>query len=138
MLLLGLALVILAGYLFYWPSTPFIGGPSLSVAGATLGYPLFAAGCACVLSASLNWEQWSPKWRVPGAAAIATISYSLYLSHKLTSHAMQLWLDPADLVGISGLAVYYGSSIAVAAVLWALIERPPLLLRNRLLERRLP
>lgn len=135
MLLLGLAFMILAGYLFYFPRAPFIGGPSLSLAGATLGYPLFAAGCACILSASLSWEQPIAKWQVPGVAAIATISYSLYLSHKLTSHAAQLWLDPAHLAGVSGLAVYYGSGIAVAAVLYALVERPPLLLRNWLLSR---
>ena len=134
-LLLGLAAIILAAYLFHWPSLPFIGGPSLSLLGATLGYPLFAVGCACLLSASLHWEQWSPSWHVPGAAAIATISYSLYLSHKLTSHLTQRWLDPVDLRGISGLAIYFGSSIAVAAVLWVLVERPPLLLRNRLLKR---
>lgn len=135
MFLLGLALVLLAGYLFHTPSAPFIGGPSLSLIGATIGYPLFAAGCACILSASLSWEHRSAKWRVPGAAAIATISYSLYLSHKFTSHATQLLLDPADLAGVSGLAIYYGSSIAAAAVLYAFVERPPLLLRNWLLGR---
>jgi hypothetical protein len=50
-------------------------------------------------------------------------------------NATQRLLDPVDLAGGIGLAIYYGSSIAVAAVLWALVERPPLLFRNWLLRR---
>jgi peptidoglycan/LPS O-acetylase OafA/YrhL len=134
-LLLGVTAIALAGFLFYFPATSFVGGPSLTLAGATVGYPLFSLGCACLLSASLSWEQWFSNWRVPGAAAIAALSYSLYLSHKMTNHAAQLLFDPQDLAGASGLAIYYGSSIVVAAALWAMVERPFLRLRERLLRR---
>ena len=135
-LLLGLAMTILAVYLFHFPDRQFTRGPALGLGGAVLGYPLFSAGCACLLSASLRWEERFPRWRIPGATAIATISYSLYLSHKLTFHALQGWLDSEGLAGVRALVIYYGSSIVVAAVLWALIEKPPIVFRERLLKRR--
>jgi peptidoglycan/LPS O-acetylase OafA/YrhL len=134
-LCLGLACVVAAGVLFHFPSAPFVGGPSLSFAGAIVGYPLFSLGCACFLSASLSWERIFPAWRVPGAATIAMISYSLYLSHKLTSNATALLLSPDSLTGLPGVVIYYTSSIVVGALLWWLIEHPFLRLRDRLLKR---
>jgi peptidoglycan/LPS O-acetylase OafA/YrhL len=135
-LCLGLACIFASGFLFHFPSTSFGGGPALSFVGAVFGYPLFSLGCALLLSASLSWERVFPTWRVPGAAMIAMISYSLYLSHKMTSHAVQLLLSPESLTGSRGLAIYYASSIAGGAVLWWLIERPFLRLRDRLLLKR--
>jgi peptidoglycan/LPS O-acetylase OafA/YrhL len=61
------------------------------------------------------------------------ISYSLYLSHKMTSHAVRLLLSPESLTGSQGFFVYYASSIAGGALLWWLIEHPFLRLRDRLL-----
>jgi peptidoglycan/LPS O-acetylase OafA/YrhL len=131
----GLVCILAACCLFHFPSARFVGGPSLSFLGAVFGYPLFALGCACLLSASLNWERFFPNWRVPGAATVAMISYSLYLSHKLTSHATQLLLSPESLTGLPGLVIYYASGIAVGALIWWLIEQPFLRLRDRLLKR---
>jgi peptidoglycan/LPS O-acetylase OafA/YrhL len=132
-LCLGLACILAACFLFHFPSTPFVSGPGLSFAGAVFGYPLFSLGCALLLSASLSWERWFPTWRIPGAATIAMISYSLYLSHKMASHAVQSLLGPESMTGIQGLVVYYASGIAGGALLWWLIERPFLRLRDRLL-----
>jgi peptidoglycan/LPS O-acetylase OafA/YrhL len=137
-LCLGLACIVAAGSLFYYPAAPFVGGPSLAFAGAVVGYPLFSLGCACLLSASLGWERFFPSWRVPGATAIATISYSLYLSHKMTSHATLMLSCPERLTGTQGLVLYYASGIAVGTLIWWLIERPFLNLRNRLLKRAHP
>jgi peptidoglycan/LPS O-acetylase OafA/YrhL len=135
-LCLGLACIVASCFLFHFPAAPFGGGPALSFAGAAFGYPLFSLGCALLLSASLSWERLFPTWRVPGAATIAMISYSLYLSHKMTIHAVQILLSPESLTGSQGLVIYYASSIAVGAALWWLIERPFLRLRDWLLLKR--
>jgi len=132
-LCLGLVCIVASCFLFHFPSARFIGGPGLSFAGAVFGYPLFSLGCALLLSTSLSWERFFPTWQVPGAAMIAMISYSLYLSHKMTSHAVHLLLSPENLAGSQGLFIYYASGITVGAVLWWLIERPFLRLRDRLL-----
>jgi peptidoglycan/LPS O-acetylase OafA/YrhL len=126
-LLVGIGAIALASSMFHGTAPP--------LPGAVFGYPLFAFGFACLLSASLDWERCFGRWSVPGAGAIATISYSLYLSHKMTSHANPWLFDAQDLAGARGLFIYYGSSIAVAAVLWLTVERPFLLLRDRLLQR---
>lgn len=130
---LGVACIAMSCFLFHFPSASFVAGPSLSFAGAVFGYPLFSLGCALVLSASLSWDTFFPRWRVPGAGMIATISYSLYLSHKMTSHAVESLLSPDGLIGTQGLVIYYASSIAVGAAVWWLIEQPFLRLRDRFL-----
>jgi peptidoglycan/LPS O-acetylase OafA/YrhL len=132
-LCLGLTCIVASCFLFNFPSARFVGGPSLSFVGAVFGYPLFSLGCTLLLSASLSWERFFPTWQVPGAAMIAMISYSLYLSHKMTSHAVRLLLSPESLTGSQGFFVYYASSIAGGALLWWLIEHPFLRLRDRLL-----
>jgi len=132
-LCLGMVCIVASGFLFHFPSAPFVGGPGLSFAGAVFGYPLFSLGCALLLSASLSWERFFPTWQVPGAAMIAMISYSLYLSHKMTSHAVHSLLSPESLVGAQGFLIYYAACIAGGALLWWLIERPFLRLRDRLL-----
>jgi peptidoglycan/LPS O-acetylase OafA/YrhL len=135
-LCLGVTCIVLAGSLFYFPPEPFVGGPGLSFVGAVVGYPLFSLGCALLLSASLNWERLFPTWQVPGAAMIATISFSLYLSHKMTNQAVHSWLSPESLSGVQGLLIYYASGITGGALLWWLVERPFLRLRDRLLRKK--
>ncbi|WP_129645050.1 hypothetical protein [Peristeroidobacter agariperforans] len=106
----------------------------MTLAGAVFGYPLLAFGCACTLAASLEWERAFGAWRVPGAGTIAILSYSIYLSHKLTSHANELLFGKESMSGAGGFALYFVSSIAVGALLWLAVERPFLLLRERILQ----
>lgn len=132
-LCLGLICILASCFSFHFPPARFVVGPSLSFIGAVFGYPLFSLGCAFLLSASLSWERFFPSWRVPGAAMIAMISYSLYLTHKMTSHAVRWLLGPQLLMGSQGLVIYFASSIAVGAAVWWLIEHPFLCLRDRIL-----
>jgi peptidoglycan/LPS O-acetylase OafA/YrhL len=133
-LIAGIASITLAVFVFHYPATPGLKGPTLTLLGATFGYPLLAFGCACILAASLEWERAFGAWRVPGAGTIAILSYSIYLSHKLTSHANELLFGKESITGVGGFALYFLSSIVVGALLWLAVERPFLLLRDRILQ----
>jgi peptidoglycan/LPS O-acetylase OafA/YrhL len=131
-LVVGLAALVLAGSVFHYPSARGFGGPILTLVGATFGYPLLSLGCACLLAASLEWERVFGNWRVPGAGAIAIISYSIYLTHKLATHGAELLLGSQAMTGFGGFAIYFSTCIAAGALLWLTVERPFLLLRDRI------
>ena len=133
-LILGLAALGLVGIIFQYPIAPgFSGrGPMLTQVGATFAYPLLSLGFACLLAASLEWERAFGHWRVPGAGTVAIISYSIYLTHKLVAHGVELVLGKQALTGWEGCALYFSASIAGGALLWLTVERPLLLLRDRI------
>ena len=130
-LLLAGALVLLA---YRGGLSPKVHLPALSLPGAIFAYPLLALAFALILSASL--DAGAQRWfRVPGAASIALLSYSLYLTHKAVMHLVDVFIGADRLPAGTGLLVYFGTSFAAAALLWALVERPFLQLRSRLLAR---
>lgn len=129
----GVAAIALAVMLFHYPSSLGLRGVVLTLVGTTFGYPLLSLGCACILAASLEWERAFGSWRVPGAGTIAILSYSIYLTHKLVSHANELLFGPQAMTGVSGFVIYFVTGIAGGALLWVSVERPFLLLRDRIL-----
>ena len=103
-------------------------------AGIVFGYPLLSCSLACVLAGCLSEQSWPGRWRVPGAAALATLAFSLYLTHKQVYHALDAYLG--DALGGSPVLVfclYNGAALLAAAALYWLVERPGLRLRTRLL-----
>jgi peptidoglycan/LPS O-acetylase OafA/YrhL len=60
--------------------------PVLSMPGAVFAYPILAAGFTLILASLLDSEAVLNRWRIPGAAAMATLSYGLYLTHKSVIH----------------------------------------------------
>lgn len=50
--------------------------------GSVAGFPLISIGIALILGAMLDVEHILRRWPFPGAATVATLSYSLYLTHK--------------------------------------------------------
>ena len=78
-------------------------------------------------------SRWLGRRAVPGAAWLAGISYSLYLSHKLVMHAVQQWLVPLlPWPGVALFAVYAVAILAGGAALHYAVERPGLHWRDRL------
>ncbi|WFU88702.1 acyltransferase [Rhizobium sp. CC1099] len=101
--------------------------------GSVAGFPLISIGIALILGAMLDLEHVLKRWPVPGAMVVATLSYSLYLTHKSAFHVDRLIFGEANLQGSSGFVVYLVTSFAVAIVLWFCVERSFLLLRDRIL-----
>lgn len=102
--------------------------------GAVAGFPLISIGIALLFCAMLDLEHVLNRWPVPGAALVATLSYSLYLTHKSAFHVMRLVVGEENLQGSLGLVFYLIASFAVAAVLWFCVERTFLQLRDRMLS----
>lgn len=102
--------------------------------GAVAGFPLISIGIALLFCAMLDLEHVLSRWPVPGAALVATLSYSLYLTHKSAFHVMRLLAGEENLQGSFGFVVYLIASFAVAAVLWSCVERTFLHLRDRMLS----
>lgn len=102
------------------------------IPGAVGGFPLLALGFTLILAAMLKLEPILNRWRIPGAGTIATLSYSLYLTHKSVMHVDEMLLGKEVLQGLIGFGIYFASSIAIAVVIWWAIELPFLNLRNRI------
>jgi len=102
--------------------------------GAVAGFPLISIGIALILGAMLDLEHVLKRWPVPGAVVVATLSYSLYLTHKSIFHVDRLIFGEENLTGGFGFMVYLATSFAAATVLWLCVERSFLLLRDRILS----
>jgi peptidoglycan/LPS O-acetylase OafA/YrhL len=125
LLAIGLAGLAAAILLFQRQIAPFL--------PATLGFPLLSASIALVVAAASTDRALIGRYRIPGAAALATGAYSLYLSQKLAYHAVAAWLAPA--LGATGwprLALAFAAALAAGAALYWAVERPFLRLRDRL------
>jgi peptidoglycan/LPS O-acetylase OafA/YrhL len=96
------------------------------------GFPLLSAGFALLVMASVSERGFLGKYRVPGAQLIATVTFSLYLSHKMTWHVIRTyapeWVRGA---GVQAFVVYAVGALLIGGALYLLIERPFLRLRDR-------
>jgi peptidoglycan/LPS O-acetylase OafA/YrhL len=103
----------------------------LAAAGTLVGFPLLSFGLACLLVSFVSPH--SPlSRRIPGARLIATLAFSLYLSHKAVFHLVQLALPQfCEDHPVGVLPIYAISAFAVAAALYFAVERPCLKLRDR-------
>jgi len=106
-----------------------------SLSGAVVGFPLFSAGVAFVLGALLDLQPKIGRLHMPAVTGIATLSYSLYLTHKGVYHLDRMVFGRENLQGLSGFVIYLATCFIVAAALWFLVERSFLHLRDRLVQR---
>jgi len=100
-------------------------------------YPILAFSMAGLVAAAASSRGVLAGLRVPGAAAVAAIAYSLYLVHKPVMQLTRLYLG-VTLQGHPLLAILGFPTLAIvaAALLYLGVERPFLKLRDRLLARR--
>lgn len=123
-LLLGLAVMALSFWLFR---------DRVGLLANSIGWPVMSTGLALVVLAGAGDGSWIARRQVPGAAWLAAISYSLYLTHKATFHVVQSVFGEALAGrGEMAFAVYAAATALVGAVLYYSVERPFLRLRDRL------
>lgn len=105
----------------------------VSLAGVVIGFPMLALGLACVLPVALSSRVWIGRLALPGVRTVATLSFSLYLTHKQAYHWIQHRVGPLlEQSDLLAFAVYNGTAFTLAALLYLVVERPALRLRDRL------
>lgn len=101
----------------------------------TLGWPVLSAGFGLLVVAGSATRGLLGGWRMPGAEWVATISYSLYLSHKIAFHLAHEFIAPvAPRAGPLLFLVYAAAALLLGASLHYLVERPFLRWRDRLAD----
>ena len=112
-------------------------GGGLTLTACVWQFPVIALGMAgllvCAVSARLPFRRVA----VPGAGFLASVAYSVYLSHKLVIHwtlgfcaAHGLALTSPAALGLNGLGI-----ALVGSALFFAVERPFLQLRRRVVPR---
>jgi len=120
----GVAGVALASQLFRDPT---------GVLAAVAGFPVLSVSLASVLVGMASTAILPGRLVVPGARALATLAFSLYLTHKAVYHLVDIhagaWFDGANMLA---LVSYNAAALLVATALYMVVERPGLRLRVHL------
>jgi peptidoglycan/LPS O-acetylase OafA/YrhL len=108
----------------------------LALIPSICGFPLLSLGLALIVAAGAGRRSFG-YWEIPGAAWLASLSYSLYLSHKPAMHAVAGMLTShPQWHGWSAFVLYAIGNLALGALLHYGVERPCLRLRDRKSVRR--
>lgn len=123
---------VLAGGVALFGCTLWLLADRLSAVGTVIGFPLMAVALAMLVMAAADRRSWFGRLRVPGARLVATLAYSLYLTHKEVAHLDERWLPKVmDARDWKTVVVLIVSCLAVAGLFYVTIERPFLALRDR-------
>jgi peptidoglycan/LPS O-acetylase OafA/YrhL len=101
--------------------------------GVCVGFPVLSLGLVLLVASSISRNGLLSRVRIPGAKLIALLAYSLYLTHKEIAHLDRVFL-PALTARLDWktTVLYALSCTAGAGILYLCVERPGMLLRERL------
>ena len=124
----GVCLVGISVYLFWERFDSVTGASAL---GIVIGPPVLSLGLGCLVASAVSSNGWL-RAKIPGAQLLATLAYSMYLTHKELIHLVDLWFPSiAQGAMYQWLGVYAVSCLAAATVLYLCVERPFLRLRDK-------
>jgi peptidoglycan/LPS O-acetylase OafA/YrhL len=112
----------------------YLGEADLTIATCVWQLPLIALGMAMLLVCSLSPRLPISRVELPGAAFLASIAYSVYLSHKLVIHLV-IYLSSTyafSLGFVWALLLALSLIYITGTVLFLAVERPFLQLRKRI------
>lgn len=100
-----------------------------------LTFPLVSLGFGCLVAAAMAPNFWLARVHIPGTATIATLAYTLYLTHKQMIHLAATIIgdhnsDPELTIALSIVLV-----TAASLILHKFVEAPFLKLRDFLINR---
>ena len=96
------------------------------------GYSLVALVFALLVLAALSPRSYLYRLRIPGAAQLAAWSYAIYLTHKPIAMILHRMLKGGALAPALVVVVIAGASVAGGWLLYRLVERPGMALRDAL------
>ena len=100
-------------------------------AASVFGFPMLSVSLALIVAACVSTKCFFGRICIPGAESIATVTFSIYLSHKMTWHVVRTFMpELVEQGGLQALCVYAGSAALVGTILYFAVERPFLLLRQ--------
>lgn len=113
-------------------------GSALHLSLATSSFPLIAIAYGFWVVAAISPGSFLYRLRSRPVALVATLSYSMYLSHKIVIHLTQGFLRPRgfEMEGMGVFFICMGTCAVAALAMHYALERPSLWMRNRLLARR--
>jgi peptidoglycan/LPS O-acetylase OafA/YrhL len=113
----------------------FVATPQASFSTTMWGFPLISVGYGLVVAAVVSPGNVLYKLTSKITAQIATLSYGIYLIHKLMIHLTQNLLSATGMDKNSNLMMLCCviSSVAGALVLRYVVEKPSLKLRDKVL-----
>jgi peptidoglycan/LPS O-acetylase OafA/YrhL len=100
--------------------------------GTFVGFPLVSLALGLIVASSISPRGLLHRVRIPGTTWLASLAYSLYLSHKGLAHLVDTrWPTLADEHSVKSFLVYAAAILGGAALLHYAVERPFLYLRDR-------
>ncbi|NQY50549.1 MAG: acyltransferase [Colwellia sp.] len=96
-----------------------------------IGFPILSFSFAFIVAGASSPNSILGKYKVPGVYFVATLAYSLYLTHKFVFHIMNTnFGEQLRTNGYIAFFVYGIAALLVAIVLYVVVERPFLKLRS--------
>ena len=133
--LAGLGLFAVAAWLF---QDRFDADTGVAAWGTIVGFPVLSLGLGLLVASAVSDDGVLRRVRVPGATMLATLAFGLYLTHKEIAHLDAMMLPHvAEKREVLALALYAGSCLAGAALLYFCVERPFMVLRDRRTKRQM-
>ena len=136
LLLSGIVLIAVA---IYCSKDRAVSVTGIAAFGAVFAFPILSLGIGCIVASALSRNGVLSRIRIPGAKAVATLAYTLYLSHKGILHLTTIFFPAVSAAGgIRWTLLFLTSAFAASAILYFVVERPFMLLRDKLLHQRKP
>lgn len=98
------------------------------------GFPIIAIGFGFMVLSAISDTSFLYKWNSKFTTFIATLSYSIYLTHKGVIHTTHLVLKDLELNSNVLLVICIFTCIGFAYLLHLTIEKPFMLLRSKLIK----
>jgi len=104
----------------------------VAAAGTVFGFSVLSLGLALLVAVASDNSNLLGRLRVPGAKVVATLAYSLYLTHREVARVDSVCLNRVmSTRDWRSMLLVVVSCLTMAGVLYLGVERPFLMLRDR-------